>query len=54
MAVILAHGGALGAAFEIGFVLVPIIVFTILARASKRRLRQEQEDEDISGGDEQP
>jgi len=34
---IVAHGGAVGAAFEVGFVLVPIVAFVILAQVSKRR-----------------
>ncbi len=43
----LAHGGAVGAAFEIGFILVPIIIFAILARVSKKRVeREEAEEED--------
>lgn len=46
MGVILAHGGAVGAAFEIGFVLIPIIVFTVLARVSKRRQEREQPEDE--------
>ena len=40
---VLAHGGALGAAFEMGFVVVPILVFVVLSKVSKRR-RDAEED----------
>ena len=43
---VLAHGGAAGAALEIGFILVPIIIFVILARVSKKRVEREAEEED--------
>ena len=44
---VLAHGGAAGAALEIGFILIPIVIFLILARVSKRRVeRDEAEEED--------
>jgi large-conductance mechanosensitive channel len=44
---LLAHGGAVGAAVEIAFILVPVIVFIILARISKKRMeREEAEEED--------
>lgn len=46
MVTILAHGGALGAAFEMGFVLVPILVFVILSRVSKRRRDAEASEDD--------
>lgn len=36
----LAHGGSAGAVFEVGFILVPIAVFAILSRVSKRRRDQ--------------
>ena len=42
----LAHGGAVGAAFEIGFILVPVVVFAILARVSKKRVEQEEAEEE--------
>lgn len=38
----LAHGGALGAAFEMGFVVVPILVFVVLSKVSKRRRDAEE------------
>lgn len=41
----LAHGGALGAAFEMGFVIVPILVFVVLSRVSKRRQEAEEGDD---------
>ena len=34
---ILAHGGAAGAAIEIGFVLIPVLIFAVLAWWSKRK-----------------
>ena len=43
----LAHGGAFGAAFEMGFIVVPILVFVVLSRISKRR--QEAEEGDDTG-----
>jgi len=41
LAGILAHGGAAGAAAEALFVLVPIGIFAVLSRISKRRRDQE-------------
>lgn len=41
----LAHGGALGAAFEMGFIVVPILVFIVLSRISKRRQEAEEGDD---------
>ena len=38
----LAHGGAVGLIFEIGFLAVPIVLFTVMAVVSgRRRARQE-------------
>lgn len=37
----LAHGGTVGAAAEIGFILVPVAIFWILARWAKRRAATE-------------
>ena len=48
----LAHGGALGAAFEMGFVIVPILVFIVLSRVSKRRREAEEGDDDADDLDE--
>jgi len=42
---VLAHGGAAGAAFEAAFLLVPIAVFAVLSRVSKRRRDAEDADE---------
>ena len=47
----LAHGGALGAAFEMGFIVVPILVFIVLSRISKRR-QEAEEGDDIDDLDE--
>ena len=42
---VLAHGGAVGAAFEAAFFVIPIIVFAVLSRiARKRREAEEAED----------
>ena len=41
----LAHGGALGAAFEMGFIVVPILAFIVLSRISKRRQEAEEGDD---------
>lgn len=41
LAALLAHGGAAGAAFEISFILVPVIIFAVLARWSKRKMDRE-------------
>lgn len=46
---VLAHGGAAGAAIEIGFILVPIIIFAVLARISKKRMEREIADEEEDG-----
>ncbi|MGH9265500.1 MAG: hypothetical protein ACRD1D_12505 [Acidimicrobiales bacterium] len=48
---VLAHGGVAGAAFELGFVVVPLVIFAVLSRISKRRRDQE---EDPSDDDEVP
>ena len=45
---LLAHGGPAGAALEVGFVLVPIIIFVILSRVSPRR-REAEEAEEAEG-----
>jgi hypothetical protein len=47
---ILAHGGAVGAAFEIGFILIPVVIFFVLARWSKRK-QQEEEAEEAGDGE---
>lgn len=49
LATILAHGGPAGAAFEVGFVLVPIVVFVILSQISKRWRKGEEVDEPDGG-----
>ena len=41
---VLAHGGTAGAAAELLFVLVPVAIFALLARASRRRREQEEAD----------
>jgi ABC-type Fe3+ transport system permease subunit len=41
--VVLAHGGAGGAAVEAAFLLVPVVAFFVLSRWSKRRERSEQD-----------
>jgi hypothetical protein len=41
----IAHGGAVGAAFEALFILVPIAVFAWLSRVSKRRREADEADE---------
>ena len=38
---VLAHGGTVGAAAEILFVLGPVAVFALLSRASRRRRERE-------------
>ena len=38
---ILAHGGTAGAAGELAFVLIPVGVFALLSRASRKRREQE-------------
>lgn len=39
----LAHGGTVGLIFEVGFLAVPIIVFTVMAVVSGRRRAREDE-----------
>ena len=46
MSTLLAHGGAAGAALEIGFIVVPIVIFVILAVLSKRRVAREEAEEE--------
>lgn len=38
----LAHGGAVGLIFEVGFLAVPVLVFTVMAIVSSRRARREE------------
>ena len=40
--VLLGHGGTAGLIFEIGFLAVPVIVFTVMAVVSSRRRREEE------------
>jgi len=39
---VLAHGGSAGAVVEVAFVLVPIAVFALLSKVSKRRRERDQ------------
>jgi large-conductance mechanosensitive channel len=39
---VLAHGGAVGAAFESAFIIIPIVVFSILSRVSRKRREAEE------------
>jgi hypothetical protein len=39
---VLAHGGTVGAAAEILFVLGPVAIFALLSRASRRRREREE------------
>ena len=39
---VLAHGGAVGAAFEAAFIVIPIVVFAVLARISRKRREAEE------------
>ena len=41
----LAHGGTAGLLFEVGFLAVPVLVFTVMAVVSSRRSRAEEGDE---------
>ena len=41
---LLAHGGTAGLIFEIGFLALPVVVFTVLAVVSSRRRRREGAD----------
>ncbi|HEX2699534.1 MAG TPA: hypothetical protein VHM89_04935 [Acidimicrobiales bacterium] len=45
-----AHGGTAGLIFEIGFLAVPILVFTVMAVVSSRRSRAEEEREEPEAG----
>ena len=38
----LAHGGTAGLIFEIGFLAVPVVVFTVMAIVSARRRKAEE------------
>lgn len=48
LALVLAHGGSVGLAFEIGFILLPVLIFAFLARWSKRK----QQEVDAEQGEE--
>ena len=39
---VLAHGGAVGAVAEGAFILIPIVVFAVLARISRKRREAEE------------
>jgi hypothetical protein len=39
---LLGHGGTAGLIFEIGFLALPVVVFTVLAVVSSRRRRREE------------
>lgn len=39
----LAHGGTAGLIFELGFLAVPVLVFTVMAVVSGRRRRDREE-----------
>lgn len=41
----LGHGGTVGLIFEIGFLAVPVLVFTVMAVVSSRRSRDAEGDE---------
>lgn len=45
----LAHGGTVGAAAEIGFILVPVAIFWVLARWAKRRAAADEPTADPDG-----
>ncbi len=38
----LAHGGTAGLIFEVGFLAVPILVFTVMAVVSSRRAKRDE------------
>lgn len=41
---LLGHGGTAGLIFEIGFLALPVVVFTVLAVVSSRRRRREEDE----------
>jgi hypothetical protein len=41
---VLAHGGAVGAIAEGAFIVIPIVVFAVLARISRKRREAEEAD----------
>jgi hypothetical protein len=38
----LAHGGTVGLIFETGFLAVPVLIFTVMARIARRRERENE------------
>jgi hypothetical protein len=42
---VLAHGGAVGALAEGAFIVIPIVVFAVLARISRKRREAEEVEE---------
>jgi flagellar biosynthesis/type III secretory pathway M-ring protein FliF/YscJ len=51
---ILAHGGAVGAAFEGAFLVIPIIVFAFLSRVARQRREAEEAAEAEEAEDGEP
>ena len=49
----LAHGGTAGAVAEIAFIVVPIVLFAVLSKVSRRR-RERAEDEAEAGTEVDP
>ena len=46
----LAHGGTVGLIFELGFLAVPILVFTVMAVVSGKRKAREEAEQQGGGG----
>ncbi|HUR23952.1 MAG TPA: hypothetical protein VMZ73_08800 [Acidimicrobiales bacterium] len=51
---ILAHGGAVGAAFEAAFLVIPIVVFAFLSRIARQRREAEEAEEAGDAADGEP
>ena len=49
MTLTLAHGGTVGLIFEIGFLAVPVLVFTVMAVVSSRRRKREDSEAEAEG-----
>jgi hypothetical protein len=51
---VLAHGGAVGAAFEAAFLIIPIGVFAVLSRIARKRAEEAEAAEEADEADGEP
>jgi flagellar biosynthesis/type III secretory pathway M-ring protein FliF/YscJ len=51
---VLAHGGAVGAAFEAAFLIIPIGVFAVLSRIARKRAEEAEAAEEADDAEGEP